>query len=139
MMSQRPALILAGLSLLAGAPLASAQSVISPYSMNPYARTSLGPYLNFSRGGDYDFRNPLLQPVMVVPEYLAAYDPLRVSAGRPELAPSSFEEWYRQREMETRFSPSGQPIGFMIYGPYHYLPYQNMFVPTAPTRGRMFR
>jgi hypothetical protein len=41
--------------------------------------------------------------------------------------------------METRFSPSGQPIGFAIYGPYYDLPNQNSFVPTAPNRGRLYR
>lgn len=116
---------------------ASAQATINPANVNPYSRTSLSPYLNFSRGGDYDFRNPLLRPTMVVPDFLTYYDPSRPFPGRPDAyAPNSFEEWFKQRENETRFSPSGQPIGFMIYTPYYDLPNQNSFIPTAPTRGR---
>jgi hypothetical protein len=137
----RPAL--AGLLMLAAAQNASAQTVYSPYNVNPYSRSSLSPYINYSRnvGGDYDFRNPLVRPAMIVPDFLAAYDAIRATAGRPDysLPPSSFEDWFKQRENETRFSPSGQPIGFQIYGPYYDLPNHNSYVPTAPNRGRIYR
>ena len=127
----------AGLLMLAAAQVASAQSVISPAYINPYSRTSLSPYLNFSRGGDYDIRNPLAQPAVMMPDFLGYYAQARSLAGRPDAsAPNSFEEWYKQRENETRFSPSGQPIGFMIYTPYYDLPNQNSYIPSAPTRGR---
>ena len=130
--------VIAALFLLAMSQVASAQSVINPAYVNPYSRTSLSPYLSFSRGGDYDFRNPLVRPVMVVPDFLANFDPYRPFAGRPDFSmqPNSFEDWFKQRENETRFSPSGQPIGFMIYSPYYDLPHQNSFIPGAPTRGR---
>jgi hypothetical protein len=129
--------VLAGLLVLAAAQVASAQTVLNPVNVNPYSRTALSPYLNYSRGGDYDIRNPLSRPAMVIPDFLAYYDQARILGGRPDLAaPNSFEEWYRQRENETRFSPSGQPIGFMIYTPYYDLPNQNSFIPSAPTRGR---
>src|SRR5690242_11880357 len=104
-------LLLAGLVVLAAAQLASAQSVINPAYVNPYSRTALSPYINYSRGpgAEYDFRNPLVQPVFVVPDFLAYYDPSRPYPGRPDaLAPNSFDEWFKQRENESRFSPSGQ-------------------------------
>jgi hypothetical protein len=129
---------LAGFLVLAAAQVASAQAVISPAYINPYSRTSLAPYINYSRGyGEYDFRNPLLNPTLVVPDFLSYYDPYRPYPGRPDaFAPNSFEEWFKQRENETRFSPSGQPIGFLIYTPYWDLPNQNAFTPAGPTRGR---
>ncbi len=127
--------------ILAAAQAASAQSVINPANINPYSRTSLSPYLSFSRGGDFDFRNPLARPIMVVPDFLANFEASRLFAGRGDLGypPNSYEEWIRQREGETRLSPSGQPIGFMIWGPYYELSNQNSFVPNAPNRGRPYR
>jgi hypothetical protein len=82
----RPAL--AGLLVLAAAQVASAQAVINPAYINPYSRTSLAPYINYSRGyaSDYDFRNP-------------HYDPYRPYGAS---TPNSFEEWRKQRENERR-------------------------------------
>src|SRR5262245_29529810 len=79
----RPAV--AGLFVLAAAQVASAQAVISPAYINPWSRTSLAPYINYSRGhaSDYDFRNP-------------HYDP-----HRPYGAFVPLEEWHK-RENERR-------------------------------------
>lgn len=133
-------ILLAGCTTFAATQLAPAQSVLSPASINPYSRTALSPYLNFARD-NYDFRNPLLRPIVIAPEYLADYDPTRPFSGRADFGyPSQgYEAWIKARESETRMSPSGQPIGFMIWGPYYDLTNQNSFVPTAPGRGRLYR
>ena len=131
------------LVILAATQAASAQTVISPANVNPYSRSSLSPYINFnfSRGGDYDFRNPLVRPILVVPDFVGDYDPTRPFAGRGDFGyqQGGYEAWIKMRESETRLSPSGQPIGFMIWGPYYDLPNQNSFVPSAPNRGRLYR
>ena len=75
-------ILLAAFVILAMVQAAPAQTVISPANVNPYSRSSLSPYINFNYSrGDYDFRNPLVRPIMIVPEFLGDYyDPTHLRA-----------------------------------------------------------
>jgi hypothetical protein len=133
---------LAAVCLLALTQSVSAQTVYNPSNLNPYGRSALNAYINASRTGDlFDFRNPLVRPSLMQPDFLSAYELSRSMGGRSDYGygPQNYEEWIKQRESETRFSPSGQPIGFMIYSPYYDVPYQNSFIPSAINRGRLGR
>ena len=106
--------------------------VLNPSNVNPYSRAAINPYLGGPVGDPFDFRNQFMQQFNALQNQVANI-PLAGQTGPPQ----NVQQWINQRESETRFSASGQPIGYLIYTPYYEVPNQNSFIPTATNRGRL--
>jgi hypothetical protein len=106
--------------------------VLNPSNVNPFSRAAINPYLGGPVGDPFDFRHQLMQQFGALQNQMANI-PLAGQAGPP----LNVQQWINQRESETRFSASGQPIGYSIYTPYYEVPNQNSFIPTATNRGRL--